>query len=459
VPPSVYLLVGSNPGLSDSVCVSFSDRSEASSLDLLRAFSVSLPCPSSSSPSPVSPSHRRGCLSFSLSSLQLHGSKPRAYIYAREGTYVRELCAFVGTESGRNPSLPHTGRTGTQVVAGGKRTDTQTDTRRRREIPLRNSPSLSVRIYPSLSGPSHSLSLSLSLSPSFSLRRSRGRTTTRPLAHVRTCRAGRNQPPGKPHSASDSRHFAVPLVPDDTRKPMESANTTPTSGPWKRIRETPGKSHGTSLARSPGPWSRTPAAGIQPPIRTSAPHRPRVLAVTSECWKLRRLVAITARIAIGRRLVRPFARDRANISIGRYPAGGIRRRRAGRTRLLRFAIFFGVMLSRSFSSIEDEFPISPRAEIRSRFVRNAIFSSSRTRKLDDGRRHGFREDGYRDDPARRLSSSGLTDGHNPEGPPQEQWPLIPSYIRSKARGYNANALAPRLGIHSRRFRAPYMHFP
>jgi hypothetical protein len=84
-------------------------------------------------------------------------------------------------------------------------------------------------------------------------------------------------------------------------------------------------------------------------------------------------------------------------------------------------------------------------------------------ELDDGRFHGFREDGYRDGPARRLSSSGLTDGHNPEGPPQEQWPLIPSYIRSKARGYNANALAlalaPRLGIYSRRFRASYMHFP
>lgn len=51
----------------------------------------------------------------------------------------------------------------------------------------------------------------------------------------------------------------------------------------------------------------------------------------------------------------------------------------------------------------------------------------------------FRED---EDPARRLSSSGLTDEHDPEGPPQERWPLIPSYIRSKARGYNADTVAP-----------------
>jgi len=55
----------------------------------------------------------------------------------------------------------------------------------------------------------------------------------------------------------------------------------------------------------PGP----PPLGFNP--RFAPPHHtaPRVLAVTSECWKLRRLVAITARIAIGRRPVRPFARD------------------------------------------------------------------------------------------------------------------------------------------------------
>jgi len=313
----------------------------------------SLPTPP---PSHVSPSHRQGCLSsspfsfprspslsssliislsrfpslsFSLflslslsaAATQLEAARGYiyiyicvcvcVYIYIRSRAYVRtrtvRVCRHREWEKSLFPSHRahrHTGRCRRKENGhADRRGDDERDPAAKFAVSFRQD--LSVPLRPL----SLSLFLSLSLCLSFSLRRSRERTTTRPLAYVRTCRAGRNQPPGKPHSASDSRHFAVPLAPDDTRKPMESANTTPTSGPWKRIRETPGKSHGTSLARSPGPWSRTPAAGIQPPIRTSAPHRPRVLAVTSECWKLRRLVAITARIAIGRRPVRPFARD------------------------------------------------------------------------------------------------------------------------------------------------------
>jgi len=77
VPPSVYLLVGSNPGLSDSVCVSFSDRSKAS-LDLLRAFSIYLSF--SLPPNPLSLSLS---LSLSFSPTELHSSKPRACTYTR----------------------------------------------------------------------------------------------------------------------------------------------------------------------------------------------------------------------------------------------------------------------------------------------------------------------------------------------------------------------------------------
>lgn len=206
MPPSVYLLVGSNPGLSDSVCVSFSDRSEASSLDLLRAFSVSLLPPS-----------RHLVLSFFSFSLSfvLHLSlrwnyiaRSRARIYTRKG--VRTNCARLPAQRVGEIPLSLTGAQARSLPEERERTRRQTW--RRREIPLRNLPSLSAGIYPSLSG------LFLYL-PSFSLRRTRRRTTTRPFACTRTCRAGRNLPPGKPHNASNSRHFAVPLAPDDTRKP------------------------------------------------------------------------------------------------------------------------------------------------------------------------------------------------------------------------------------------------
>lgn len=56
-----------------------------------------------------------------------------------------------------------------------------------------------------------SLSLPLYLSSSAPLR-------ARSRVYVRDAR-GVTYPPGKPHSDIDSRHFAVPLAPDDTRKP------------------------------------------------------------------------------------------------------------------------------------------------------------------------------------------------------------------------------------------------
>lgn len=133
----------------------------------------------------LAPSRPSLSLSFSLSlSLtELHSSKLRAYIYIYIYARVYVRTRFAGIERGRNPSFPH-GCGGT-VVAGGKRTNTQTDAQRRREIPLRNSPSLSARIYPSLS-----LSLFSSLSLSV-------RTSTRPLGYIRTRRAGRNLSPWK----------------------------------------------------------------------------------------------------------------------------------------------------------------------------------------------------------------------------------------------------------------------
>lgn len=150
MPPSVYLLVGSNPGLSDSVCVSFSDRSKAS-LDLRCAFSV---YPPSSS---LLLSSLSSSLSFSLT--ELRSSKLRAYTYIRAGVYIR-TDALADIERGRNPSFPH--RCEGTVVAGGKRTSTQTDAQRRRE---RSRCEIRRLFPPGFIHPSLSLFLFISLRP------------------------------------------------------------------------------------------------------------------------------------------------------------------------------------------------------------------------------------------------------------------------------------------------------
>lgn len=54
------------------------------------------------------------------------------------------------TAASREGEIPLSLTDASTVVAGGKRTDTQTDGETVRDLPLRNSPSLSVGIYPSL---------------------------------------------------------------------------------------------------------------------------------------------------------------------------------------------------------------------------------------------------------------------------------------------------------------------
>lgn len=160
------------------------------------------------------------------------------------------------------------------VVAGGKRTDTQTDAETVRDLPLRNSPSLSVGIYPTLF---------LSLCLSVPLR-------VNSLIYVCAAR-GVTYPPGKPHSPNDSRHFAVPLAPDDTRK---SNGKRKYDTDFRSVETNTGNSRQIAQDRTHTPgfrWSppRDSTPGFAPPRIPPSPASSHIRMLET-----RRLVAITA---------------------------------------------------------------------------------------------------------------------------------------------------------------------
>lgn len=293
MPPSVYLLVGSNPGLSDSVCVSFSDRSEASSFDLLLRF-LHLP--------------------FSLSQpelllfLALHLSLCQSYI-APSRAGVRTNCARSPAQSGRNPSFPH--RHGRCRRKENGHADRRGDDERSRCEIRHLFPPGFIRPSPasfSVSSLSLSLFLSLCVAPAAVLLRVRSRVYVRAARGVTY--------PLENHTAPATVGISPCHWSQTTLgNPMESANTTPTSGPWKRIRETPGKSRSIarSLSRSLVPDPRRQDS--TPDTHLHATPSPRIRSHI-RMLETRRLVAITAGVAIGRQPVRPFppfAKNRVNI--------------------------------------------------------------------------------------------------------------------------------------------------
>lgn len=187
-------------------------------------------------------------------------------------------CTYVRTRStaSREGEIPLSLMDASTVVAGGKRTDTQTDGETVRDLPLRNSPSLSVGIYPSLSP-------FLFLSPFVPLR-------VNSLIYVCAVR-GVTYPPGKAHSPNDSRHFVVPLAPDDTRKPNGKRKY---DTDFRSVETNTGNSRQIAQDRAHTPgfrWSlpRDSTPGFAPPRIPPSPARSHIRMLET-----RRLVAITA---------------------------------------------------------------------------------------------------------------------------------------------------------------------
>lgn len=188
--------------------------------------------------------------------------------------YVRvRTNALVGIERGRNPSFPH----GREHGRCRRKENGYTD--RRRDGERSPAAKFAVSFRRDLS-----LSLSLSVSPSVPLR-------VNSLIYVCAAR-GVTYPPGKPHSPNDSRHFAVPLAPDDTRKPNGKRKY---DTDFRSVETNTGNSRQIAQERTHTPAvSAGPRRGIRPPDS----HPPRIppSPVRSHIRMLetRRLVAITA---------------------------------------------------------------------------------------------------------------------------------------------------------------------
>lgn len=146
--------------------------------------------------------------------------------------------------------------------------------------------------------PSFSLSLPLYLSSSAPPR-------ARSRVYVRDAR-GVTYPPGKPHSDIDSRHFAVPLAPDDTRKPngkrkydTDFRSMETNSGNSWQIAQDCSLSAGT---RRPSPRDSTFIYTPPPPARNHIRmlETRRLVVITAES----RLVVSTALFLLSRKMER-----------------------------------------------------------------------------------------------------------------------------------------------------------
>lgn len=283
-------------------------RIEARRLSTSSAFSLSL------SPLAPLPSLVLLALSFSAARPSLRRSyiapKPRICMYAR--LYVRTRA---GTERGRNPSFPR--RRTVALPEERERTRRQTRGERSRcEIRRLFPPTdLSVPLRSTLSHPP-SLSSSRSAAPLHTAR-----------VYVRAAR-GVTYPSGKPHNPDDSRHFAVPLAPDDTRKPNGKRKY---DADFRSVETNAGNScKSRRTAPDPGlvPARIPPPPGNHPRAQTLY-----LFAVTSECWKLDSIGRDNCRVVIGRRALFLLSRKTERISIGRYPERTtLRRRVRGPTR-------------------------------------------------------------------------------------------------------------------------------
>lgn len=170
-------------------------------------------------------------------------------IYARVRTN-----ALVDIERGRNPSFPHGRKHGRCRRKENGHTD------RRRDDERSPAAKFAVSFRRDLSV---SLSFSSSLSPSIPLR-------VNSLIYVCAAR-GVTYPPGKPHSPNDSRHFAVPLAPDDTRKPNGKRKY---DTDFRSVETNTGNSRQIAQDRAHTPgfrWSppRDSTSGFAPPAHTA----------------------------------------------------------------------------------------------------------------------------------------------------------------------------------------------